>query len=83
MTSVTENDIVDALHEVPVQEWGNVLEFVVSLRRATKQGDSADLPIVTAADLANSDVVGLWADRADIPDSREFARQLREKAQQR
>jgi len=83
MTSVTENDIVRALHEVPAQEWANVLDFVASLRRATKQEDGADPPIVTAADLVNSDVVGLWADRADIPDSREFARQLREKAQRR
>ena len=71
MTSVTENDIVHALHDVPVQEWANVLEFVVSLR-ATKEEDGTDPPIVTAADLANSDVVGLWADRADIPDSCEL-----------
>lgn len=83
MTPVTENDIVRALHAVPVQEWGNILEFVASLQAAAKDEGSADPPILTAADLANSDVVGLWANRADIPDSREFSRQLREKAQQR
>ena len=83
MTPVTENDIVRALHEVPAQEWPNILDFVASLRPAAEEEGGADPPILTAADLASSDVVGLWADRADIPDSREFARQLREKAQQR
>ena len=38
---------------------------------------------MTAADLLNSGLVGMWADRDDIGDSSEFARQLREKAQRR
>ena len=34
----------------------------------------------TAQDLLNSDIVGMWADRTDITDSTEFARELRRKA---
>jgi hypothetical protein len=85
MTTVTESDILQALHNVPAQEWGNVLKFVVSLQPTA--GDSAnggaDPPISTAADLARSDVVGMWADRKDVAEGHGFARQLREAAQRR
>lgn len=40
-------------------------------------------PTTTAAELLQSDLVGLWADRTDLGDSQEFARRLREKAQTR
>lgn len=85
MLPVTEHEILQALQDVPTLEWGNVLSYVVSLQSAGNDTNNggADQPIVTAADLARSDVAGLWAGRADITDSREFARQLREKAQQR
>ena len=85
MMPVTENDILQALRGVPAEDWVNVLDYVVSLKSTTKSSNNggADYPILTAADLAQSDIVGLWAGRADITDSREFARQLREKAQRR
>jgi hypothetical protein len=38
---------------------------------------------MTARDLLNSDLVGLWADRTDIKDSSEYARYLRKLAQER
>jgi len=38
---------------------------------------------MTARDLLDSGLVGLWADREDITDSSEFARHLREKAETR
>lgn len=38
---------------------------------------------LTAADLLQSGLVGLWADRTDLGDSQEFARRLREQAQTR
>ncbi len=41
------------------------------------------LPGITAADLLRSGLVGMWADRTDIGDSREYARRLREQAQTR
>ena len=36
-----------------------------------------------ASDLLNSGLVGIWADRTEISDSRDFARRLREQAQNR
>lgn len=36
-----------------------------------------------ASDLLHSGLVGMWADRSDIGDSRDFARRLREQAQTR
>jgi hypothetical protein len=38
---------------------------------------------MTADALLKSGLIGLWADREDIQDSREFARALRERAQSR
>jgi len=40
-------------------------------------------PRLTARQLLQSDVVGLWEDRSDIEDSSAYARQLRETAQNR
>jgi hypothetical protein len=39
--------------------------------------------VLTLGDLLDSPLVGMWADREDIVDSAEYARQLREKAQRR
>jgi hypothetical protein len=36
-----------------------------------------------ASELLNSALVGIWADRSDIGDSREFARRLRKQAETR
>ncbi|MBM4040143.1 MAG: hypothetical protein FJ290_16685 [Planctomycetes bacterium] len=38
---------------------------------------------LTARELLNSGLVGIWKDRQDIPDSQTFARELRERAQRR
>jgi hypothetical protein len=40
-------------------------------------------PVMTARDLLSSGLAGLWKDRTDIADSSEFARKLREEAQNR
>ncbi len=40
-------------------------------------------PQLTAKQLLESDIIGLWQDREDVTDSAAFARQLREQAQQR
>ena len=37
----------------------------------------------TAADLANSGLFGMWADRADIGDNLEYARRLRKQGETR
>ena len=38
-------------------------------------------PRLTAKQLLNSELIGLWKNRTDIADSLEYARQLREQAQ--
>ncbi len=43
----------------------------------------SEKPCMTAANLLQSGLVGIWADRADIGESREFARRLRAQAQAR
>ncbi len=69
---------------------------LVSLRsRKLKAGTRAEVIVLveptenpaeksmTGADLLKSGLVGIWADRKDIGDSLEFARQLRQKAERR
>lgn len=46
-----------------------------------RDGEPAPRPM-TARDLLDSELVGMWADRTDIGDSSEYARQLREQAWQ-
>jgi hypothetical protein len=81
MTSspVTERQIVEALRSVPAARWPEVMAFLDSLRGEEMPSD----PILTARDLAQSPLVGIWADRTDLGESREFARRLREKAEHR
>lgn len=38
---------------------------------------------LTAKDILDSDLVGIWKDRQDISDSAAYARELREKSQNR
>jgi hypothetical protein len=80
---VSEQAILDALHEVPRERWGEVLNFLRAKRAAAgpKQPDStADL---TPTALLASGLVGMWLDRSDIGDSLEFAQRLRVEAQTR
>jgi hypothetical protein len=50
---------------------------------AVTSEESAPSPRRTLGDLLRSDLFGLWADREDITDSAEFARDLRTEAWQR
>lgn len=82
-TTVNEQAILDALHQLSHDRWGDVLAFSESLRPAGQTAPGQEEHPLTAADLLASGLVGLWSDRADIGDSREFARRLREQAQTR
>jgi hypothetical protein len=73
---VSEQMILDALRQAPVERWGAVLSFIENLK-------SGEPPVYTAGDLLQSGLVGLWADRDDIGDSIEFARRLRREAETR
>jgi hypothetical protein len=78
--TVIEKQIADALQRVPSSRWGEVLDFVRSLE--AQNGDPSPLtPIITARDLAQSDLIGLWANRVEVGNSQEFARRLRERGE--
>jgi hypothetical protein len=81
-TDINEQAILHALHRVPQERWGDVLQFLNSLS-TPEPADPHSRPVLTGKDLAGSDLIGIWADRTDIGDSREYARQLREKASHR
>jgi hypothetical protein len=81
--AITEREIVEALRHLPASRWGQVLDFIRSLQDQQPGGRSPQEPVATAADLAASGLVGFWADRTDLGDSRDFARRLREQAEHR
>jgi hypothetical protein len=88
MTIVTEEDVLAALQGLETSRWEEVLDFIGYLRQrgkakiATEAGHRNGSSL-TAQELAASDLVGIWSDRTDLPDSPEYARQLRHQAEQR
>ena len=77
---ITEQTILDALMRVPIERWADLLRYLANLETPTSNKSP---PILNAADLASSDVVGSWKNRADIASSQQFARQLRQQAENR
>jgi hypothetical protein len=78
---VTQDEILGALHGLEPERWPEVLTFIGYLR-------SISQPLMqrrqlTARDLLQSGLVGLWADRQDIVDNLGFARELRRQAENR
>jgi len=78
---VSEQQIINALHAVPLERWGEVLCFLDDLRRT--RPPSVNPAIQTAEDLLKSGLAGIWADRTDLGNSADFARSLRENAERR
>ncbi len=64
------------IKDLPVQK-GQQVEVLLLFTPPSKR------PRLTAKQLLNSELVGLWKDRTDITDSLVYARQLREQAQKR
>lgn len=58
---------------------GQHVEMILLMESSTLSGQ----PRLTARQLLNSGLIGLWKDRKDIKDSKTYARQLRENAQRR
>ena len=82
MRTATEQQILDALHELAPHFWPEVLDFMAFLQyRESRERTQLQPQKLTARDLLQSDLVGLWSDRTDIEDSVEFARQLRRQAE--
>jgi hypothetical protein len=81
--AVSEQTILDALHHLSQDRWGVVLTFIESLLPVNEAVQETESRPLTASDLLESGLVGIWADRSDIGDRQEFARRLREQAQTR
>ena len=61
-----------------------MLDFIGYLKEQGSRGRArSGVGELTARDLLESEIVGLWADRDDIGDSLECARQLRREAEHR
>ena len=59
---------------------GDMAEVIVLIENEEKKAKGK---IVTAADMLQSDLFGMWANRKDIGDSLEYARSLRRQAELR
>jgi hypothetical protein len=57
--------------------------YVVIIEKADEPAAVTKPVGITGTQLAESEIVGMWADREDITDSAEFARQLRQRASRR
>ena len=64
------------IRNLPIQK-GQQVEVLLLFTPPSKR------PRLTAKQLLNSELIGLWKDRTDISDNLAYARQLREQAQQR
>jgi hypothetical protein len=82
--------IKDGKIEIPreyQQTLGRRVRVIVLLEPQIENGNkvvgAADSKAVSGSELLESGLVGIWADREEIADSVDFARQLREEASRR
>jgi hypothetical protein len=81
---VSEKQILSELQELDPKRWFEVLDFIGYLKRHTSLKRKAERAReLTARELLQSELVGIWADRDDIDGSLTFARQLRWQAEHR
>ena len=82
---VTERQIIYELQNLEPEKWSEVLDFIGYLkhRKAAAKKVQPHSQDLTAQDLLQSGLVGIWADRADLGASPEFARSLRRQADNR
>jgi hypothetical protein len=82
--TATKKQILNQLHELDPTQWREVLDFIGYLKhREALRREQSYRPEMTARDLLQSELVGIWADREDIKDSLAFARQLCRRAERR
>ena len=82
--AVSEKQILATLYELDPSLWAEVLDFMAFLKqRVTLEREQTHTQPLTASDVLQSELVGLWHDRFDIDDSLSFARQLRQQAEHR
>jgi hypothetical protein len=80
--NIAQQQVLDELQALEPNRWFEVLDFISFLKeRAGRERAAAGQQELTARALLQSDIVGLWAERDDIGDSREYARRLRQEAE--
>jgi predicted HTH domain antitoxin len=79
---VTQGEILRELRELDSDRWSEVLDFIGYLK-STSKSIRTQRKELTARELLQSGLVGMWADRDDIDDSLSFAGQLRQQAEHR
>jgi len=80
---VTPEQILSAIQHVPAERWAEVLHVIESLQTPDPLGIPVTAPVRTGTDLRDSDLIGIWAERSDLGNGHEFARELRRQAEQR
>ena len=80
---ITPQEILEAIQRVPEECWPAILQVIDSLQREAASERKSPLAVRTGTDLRGSELIGIWADRTDITDSRDFARGLRREAERR
>jgi hypothetical protein len=81
---VTQQQILEELQDLEPARWFEVVDFIGYLKELERRERAESGPReLTARDLLQSEVVGLWADREEISDGLTFARQLRHQAEHR
>jgi hypothetical protein len=80
---VTTDQILSAMQHVPADRWGEVLHVIESLRSPVPSSGPSPAPVRVGTDLQGSVLIGIWANRSDLGNGHEFARDLRRRAEQR
>jgi hypothetical protein len=79
-SDITPDQLLSAIEHVPPARWDEVLHAIESLQSTER---SVTAGIQTGRDLMNSELIGIWSDRADVANGSEFAQKLRKQAEQR
>lgn len=82
LSSIDEERVLKALHSLDFALWPEVIRYIQLLQDQPQKKESHIAETMSAADLASSEIVGLWQDRTDVADNINFARQLRANAEQ-
>ena len=79
--NITPQQILEATQRVPEERWPAILQVIDGLQRESASELKSLSPVRIGTDLRDSELIGIWADRTDFVDSREFARGLRREAE--
>jgi hypothetical protein len=82
-SSVTSEQIMSALRQVPAERWGELLRAIESLQAPNLSTSASHSPVRSGTDLKDSELIGIWSDRTDLGARHKFARGLRQQAEQR